>query len=80
MKLENMVLMLVSFGLVNNLLLIKNLGALCFIIYVPLCLVRKIEKFAWTHLVADALIMITTVVILVYALLKLSRDGWGHGN
>eukprot|EP00347_Sterkiella_histriomuscorum_P012049 403370085 len=55
-------------------------GALCFIIYVPLCLVRKIEKFAWTHLIADALILITTIVILVYALIQLSKYGWGTGN
>ena len=42
-------------------------GLLCFVIYVPLCLVRKIEKFAWTHILADALILITTIVIIVYA-------------
>jgi solute carrier family 36 (proton-coupled amino acid transporter) len=41
--------------------------------------VRKIEKFAWTHLLADALILLTTVVILVYALIHLSKKGWGEG-
>ena len=55
---------------------INSIGALCFIIYVPLCLIRKIEKFAWTHLVADALIMLTTLVILVYAFIHLSDFGW----
>ena len=49
-------------------------------IYVPLCLVRKIEKFAFTHIIADALILITTIVILVYALMQLSDEGWGNGN
>lgn len=44
-----------------------QIGLLCFVIYVPLCLVRKIEKFAVTHIFADALILITTIVILVYA-------------
>jgi proton-coupled amino acid transporter len=42
-------------------------------------LVRKIEKFSITHIFADALIMITTVVILVYATRDLSNDGWGKG-
>ena len=56
------------------------IGALCFVIYVPLCLVRKIEKFAFTHIIADGLIMITTLVILVYALMQLSDSGWGKGN
>jgi hypothetical protein len=52
---------------------------LCFAIYAPLCLVRKIEKFSITHIFADALIMITTVVILVYATKDLSDYGWGTG-
>lgn len=51
-------------------------GGLCFVVYVPLCLIRKIEKFAWTHLVADGLIMLTTIVILVYASMHLSDKGW----
>ncbi|CDW90768.1 UNKNOWN [Stylonychia lemnae] len=42
--------------------------------------VRKIEKFAWTHLVADGLILLTTIVILIYALLQLSKHGWGENN
>ena len=45
----------------------------------PLCLVRKIEKFAVTHIFADALILITTIVILVYASLQLKDNGWGKG-
>jgi hypothetical protein len=47
------------------------------VIYVPLCWVRKIEKFAATHIFADALILITTIVILVYASIQLSDHGWG---
>jgi len=42
--------------------------------------VRKIEKFAWTHLIADGFILLTTVVILVYTLIHLSENGWGTGN
>ena len=55
-------------------------GLLCFLIYAPLCWVRKIEKFAVTHIFADALIMITTIVILVYASIQLRDHGWGSGN
>jgi solute carrier family 36 (proton-coupled amino acid transporter) len=55
------------------------LGLLCFVIYAPLCLVRKIEKFAITHIFADALILITTIAILVYASQKLANEGWGTG-
>ncbi len=47
-------------------------------IYVPLCLVRKIEKFSITHIFADMLILITTIVILVYAMMQLSEHGWGN--
>jgi proton-coupled amino acid transporter len=50
------------------------------VIYAPLCWVRKIEKFAVTHIFADALIMITTIVILVYASIQLRDHGWGSGN
>lgn len=56
-----------------------TLGLLCFIIYAPLCLVRKIEKFSITHIFADALILITTIVILIYASIHLKDDGWGTG-
>lgn len=52
---------------------------MCFIIYVPLCWVRKIERFSVTHIFADMLILITTIVILVYAFIQLSNNGWGGG-
>jgi solute carrier family 36 (proton-coupled amino acid transporter) len=41
--------------------------------------VRKIEKFSITHIFADALILITTIVILVYASIHLSEEDWGKG-
>jgi solute carrier family 36 (proton-coupled amino acid transporter) len=62
-----------------NSLLKDFVGLLCFVIYAPLCLVRKIEKFSVTHIFADALILITTIVILVYASIRLSDKGWGTG-
>ncbi len=52
---------------------------MCFVIYAPLCLVRKIEKFSITHIFADALILITTIVILIYASIQLKDYGWGSG-
>jgi proton-coupled amino acid transporter len=42
-------------------------------------MVRKIEKFSITHIFADALILITTIVILVYASIQLNDHGWGTG-
>jgi amino acid permease len=39
---------------------------MCFIIYVPLCLIRKIEKLSVTHLFGDAMIIITLIVVFVY--------------
>ena len=42
------------------------------IIYVPLVLVRKIEKFAATHLFGDIMIFITLVAIITYASVHVS--------
>jgi solute carrier family 36 (proton-coupled amino acid transporter) len=63
----------------KQILMLNCLGLLCFVIYAPLCLVRKIEKFSITHIFADALILITTIVILVYASIRLGKQGWGEG-
>ncbi len=47
------------------------------VIYVPLVFVRKIEVFAATHIFADIMIMITIVVISVYAGLEVkNNDGF----
>ena len=53
------------------------LGAACFALYVPLCLVRKIEKFAFFHIFADIAILIGVTTIIVYASLELRHNG-GH--
>ena len=57
----------------------KLIALICFLIYAPLCLVRKIEKFSITHIFADALILITTIVIVIYASTQLKDHGWGEG-
>ena len=51
------------------------LGACCFVIYVPLTLVRKIEKFAFFHIFADVAIMIGVTVILVFTFIELDKNG-----
>ena len=50
-------------------------GLGCFIIYVPLCLVRKVEKLAVTHLFGDIMIIITVVVIFAYAGMAVKENG-----
>ena len=45
-------------------------------IYVPLVFVRKIEVFAATHLFGDVMIILTMVVICVYAGIDVGKDGW----
>lgn len=50
-------------------------GALCFCIYVPLCMVRKVEKLAATHLFGDIMIIFTVIVIFVYAGIAVGTNG-----
>ena len=47
----------------------------CMTIYVPLVLVRKIEKFASTHMFGDIMIFITLVAIITYASINVSDQG-----
>jgi proton-coupled amino acid transporter len=43
--------------------------------------VRRIEKFAFTYVIADILIFITAITILVFASIHISekKEGWGDG-
>ncbi len=45
----------------------------------PLSYIRKIEKLAFTYVLADLLIFVTTIVILVFATKQLNNNGWGNG-
>jgi solute carrier family 36 (proton-coupled amino acid transporter) len=45
----------------------------------PLSYVRKIEKFAFSYVIADMLIFITTIVILTFATYHVTQKGWGEG-
>ena len=49
---------------------------ICMIIYVPLVFVRKIEVFAPTHLFGDVMIIITMIVICIYAGIDVGKSGW----
>ena len=51
-------------------------GLLCLCIYVPLCMVRKVEKLAKTHLFGDVMILFTILVIFVYASVEASKNGF----
>ena len=56
------------------------IGIASFFVIFPLCLVRRIEKFAFTFIIADFLILITTIVIIVYASIHISeKKVWGDG-
>lgn len=41
--------------------------------------VREIEKFAFSYVLADILILATTILILGFSTYKLTNDGWGNG-
>lgn len=53
------------------------LGLACFIVFVPLVWVRKIEKFSFFHIFADIAILIGVITIIVYATIELA-DNHGH--
>jgi solute carrier family 36 (proton-coupled amino acid transporter) len=48
----------------------------CFVIFYPLVLVRKIQAFAKFHIFGDIMIIITIVVICVYAGLQDKKEGF----
>jgi len=52
------------------------LGVVCFAIYMPLVLIRKIEKFAFFHVFADIAIMIGIITIVVFGFLELKKNDW----
>ena len=49
---------------------------ICFCIFYPLVLVRKIEAFAKFHIFGDAMIIITLIVMCVFAGIQDEKDGW----
>ena len=58
--------------------LIIHIGFLCFLMTTPLSFVREIEKFAFSYVFADLLILVTTILILGFSTYKLTKDGWGE--
>ena len=53
----------------------RLLAIFSFAMFTCLCLVRKIEKFAVTHIFADIMILLTIVTIVVYGSIELSQNG-----
>jgi hypothetical protein len=51
------------------------------VIATPFVLVRQMEKFAFTHALADILIFTTAIMIIVFSVLHVVKnDGkWGEG-
>ena len=54
-------------------------GLFVFAVTAPLCLVRRIEKFAFSYIFADALIFIAAITILVFATMHIKEKGWNWG-
>ncbi len=44
----------------------------------PLSYVREIEKFAFSYVLADVLILATTIIILGFSTYTLANSGWGE--
>lgn len=53
-------------------------GGLLFLLYTPLCLIRKIEVLAPTHIFADIMIVVTLTTLMVYGGLYLNKHEWGN--
>jgi hypothetical protein len=49
---------------------------ICFCIFYPLVLVRKIEPFAKFHVFGDIMIWITLIVCMGYAINQVVTEGW----
>ncbi len=56
---------------------IKWYGLFCLVFLTPLTFLRSIEKFAFSHVFADILILVTTIVIIVFATKNTADHGWG---
>lgn len=57
-----------------------HLGIFTFVVVTPLLFVRGIEKFAFTYIIADILILITAITIVVFATIHYNETGhWGSG-
>jgi len=48
---------------------------ICMVIYVPLVMVRRIEVFAATHFFGDCMIIITIIILFIYAGANINKNG-----
>lgn len=75
-------MMFLTFILVRVLCSHTIVGILVFLVTTPLIFVRRIEKLAFSYLIADFLIFITAITIIVYSILHIRDKGfdkWGEG-
>lgn len=49
---------------------------ICMLIFVPLVWVRKTEKFAFTHIFADIMVLVGLVMVCVYGGKEVQLNGW----
>jgi proton-coupled amino acid transporter len=50
---------------------------ICFFIYLPLVMIRKIETFAKFHVFGDVMIWVTLIAVMIFAGIKDANEGWG---
>jgi amino acid permease len=66
----------IIFKVFNGTVVHQNWIALgCWIVFSGLCLVRKIEKFAATHIFADIMIFMTVIACFVYGASEIKHYG-----
>ena len=53
---------------------------ICFCIYLPLVMIRKIENFAKFHVFGDVMIWVTLISVMIFAGIKDSKEGWGTSS
>lgn len=51
------------------------LGLGCFLVFTSLSFVRKIQKFAKTHIFAIIMIVLTVIIIIIYGAINLKAEG-----
>jgi len=45
------------------------------VVFVPLVLIRDMEKLAWSHLLGNILVLTVIVVVMIYAGMNMAEKG-----
>lgn len=51
---------------------------ICFVIFFPLVLVRKIQVFAKFHIFGDIMIFVTVIAQIYFGSIQIKNDGWSN--